>query len=484
MIEFEQAKQKIEIEKYYEALDLLRIAEAKYGSLECISFHIGKAYFYAGQYDLAETYFDRTLKSQEINIRDYSKYYLSRIYFGRKDIFKALDTFLNLEQLDIYEGKILIELFYELSLFLQKNNYNGNYLKTIEIYEKYREFIPQEDVFLANKLLNEYELASKKIFLTSRPRSWLVILSNLCNLKCVMCYQEKTEFRHINSKIISLMLENLKFAEKIIWQGGEPLILPYFENLLKQACQYKHIHQIIITNFQEVTDGMLDLIGNNRIHLTVSIDGAAKKTYESIRKGASFEKLIANIKRLNDLNRDVFLQINFVVMRENYFEMQDILEFAHKYNFRMISFIKCAVAPWQTLNESFSRQETEVIKENMAKIYVQAEKYGIIIDNQLPVPTAANSENKDMKFDNKDEKGLYCHLPWYEMTVSYDDVVKSHCLCLATGAVKTENILSVDDIWNSETLLSTRNNILNSDKKLCSDVCLSLAADYKKPINF
>jgi MoaA/NifB/PqqE/SkfB family radical SAM enzyme len=37
--------------------------------------------------------------------------------------------------------------------------------------------------------------------------------------------------------------------------------------------------------------------------LAISIDGARKKTYERIRGGASFDRLILNIKRLNFFKR-------------------------------------------------------------------------------------------------------------------------------------------------------------------------------------
>ena len=38
-----------------------------------------------------------------------------------------------------------------------------------------------------NRLLNEKEIKEKKIVLKSKPQNILLILNNVCNLKCIMC---------------------------------------------------------------------------------------------------------------------------------------------------------------------------------------------------------------------------------------------------------------------------------------------------------
>ncbi|MFA6914639.1 MAG: radical SAM protein [Endomicrobiia bacterium] len=370
---------------------------------------------------------------------------------------------------------------------MQNSNYDGSYNKTTEIYEKYNEYIPKNDIFLSNKLLKEYELAVKKTILKNKPRSLIVKLSNFCNLRCIMCPQEKFNIQHIDKKIISLIIENLKFTEKIIWQGGEPLIIPYFKDLLINTSVYQHIHQIVITNFQEVNDEILDLLIKNKVNLIISIDGATKQTYEKIRQGASFNKLIQNIEKINNCIGEIFLQINFVVMRENYSEMIDMVDFAHKYKFKMITFIKQDIILSEIEQRSLKKEEINYIKENMPTIYEKAKEYGIIIENQLNLISEDNNLNQNITKRNAiidDNKSLYCHLPWYDLTISYESIISANNLCVLNNEFNFENVSSIDNFWNSEALVNSRESIVNFNKKNCNDICKFLNIEYRKPLNF
>ncbi|MFA7675727.1 MAG: hypothetical protein WCY38_06650, partial [Endomicrobiia bacterium] len=133
MFELEDAKKKITENKYTEALVLLKIAEEKYPNNMDISFHFGKSYFYINKYDLAEIYFNKTLKSEDINIVNYSKYYLAKIYMHNNENIKALDILLSISTSEINIENEIRKLFYFLATLMQNSNYDGSYNKTTEI---------------------------------------------------------------------------------------------------------------------------------------------------------------------------------------------------------------------------------------------------------------------------------------------------------------------------------------------------------------
>ena len=335
MYDMEEIKKEIEMQNYEKAISLLKKIEINSYNSDEIYFHLIKSYFYLNNFIPAKSYLKKTIKSKDKNIKNYSIYYLAKIYIEQKKYIKALNLLIKTKNLEIQNElkKIFNFIISEVKSYNQKGEYN----KTIYLYNKYYKLFRfmKDNLFLKNIFLNEYELASKKIFLKSKPRFLLVILSNLCNLKCIMCNQEKKIIKHLNKNVLyKYILKNLVYFEKIIWQGGETLILPYIKDILMETTKYPKLNQTIITNFQSVSDEILDLIIKNNINLIISIDGATKKTYEKIRKGASFETLIKNINRYNFLKKDnpnlnSFLQINFVVLKENYKEMLDIVEFAH-----------------------------------------------------------------------------------------------------------------------------------------------------------
>jgi sulfatase maturation enzyme AslB (radical SAM superfamily) len=84
----------------------------------------------------------------------------------------------------------------------------------------------------------------------------------------------------------------------------------------------------------------------------ISIDGATKQTYESLRVGGKFEKIIENLEFLKEIkNFDVHL--HFVVQQENYHEIEEIIELGLKYDVDKIYLNK--ITDWNTI-ENFKEQ--------------------------------------------------------------------------------------------------------------------------------
>lgn len=492
MYDMEEIKKEIEMQNYEKAISLLKKIKINSYNSDEIYFHLIKSYFYLNNFIPAKSYLKKTIKSKDKNIKNYSIYYLAKIYIEQKKYIKALNLLIKTKNLEIQNElkKIFNFIISEVKSYNQKGEYN----KTIYLYNKYYKLFRfmKDNLFLKNIFLNEYELASKKFFLKSKPRFLLVILSNLCNLKCIMCNQEKKIIKHLNKNVLyKYILKNLVYFEKIIWQGGETLILPYIKDILMETTKYPKLNQTIITNFQSVSDEILDLIIKNNINLIISIDGATKKTYEKIRKGASFETLIKNINRYNFLKKDnpnlnSFLQINFVVLKENYKEMLDIVEFAHIYNFKMIAFIQEQYPPKYNRISQITVEEKKHILKTLPMVMKKAKEYNIIIDNQLDMDLLqkdTNIKNLNLKNNNLNKKQFYCHLPWYKLEISYENIVRCDSLCIYEKEEKI-NKINFKNIWNSKTLVNLRKKITKNNIGNCNPVCKYIKFDYKHPIQF
>jgi len=90
--------------------------------------------------------------------------------------------------------------------------------------------------------------------------------------------------------------------------------------------------------------------------VSISIDAAAKGTYEKIRRGAHWEVLcdnmryISSLKSSGEINK---IQLNFVVQKENYNEMRDFVILGKEWKADKIIFTP--LRNWGTYsNESFS----------------------------------------------------------------------------------------------------------------------------------
>lgn len=137
------------------------------------------------------------------------------------------------------------------------------------------------------------------------PSCLQIELSNRCNLRCIMCpIEELTASRntkHVTLKEFGYIISQFPSLERISLQGiGEPLINP---DIIKEGVS-KNISMGFITNGSLLDERLgSDIIKANLSDITISLDSVNPQNYESIRKGASFEKVVEKIKDFVKLKR-------------------------------------------------------------------------------------------------------------------------------------------------------------------------------------
>lgn len=124
---------------------------------------------------------------------------------------------------------------------------------------------------------------------------WVVKAAKLCNLRCAYCYEWNSladphriaieEWRRILTAIRDyhvLLGQRLErpIETRLIWHGGEPLLLPapYLDDVM--AMQHEMLaglpHRLLLqTNLYRVSDAQLDLITRHNVGLGVSLDVVA-----------------------------------------------------------------------------------------------------------------------------------------------------------------------------------------------------------------
>ncbi len=381
----------------------------------------------------------------ELNKKIYQRFPGNYNFNG--DYYKLIQDYINILKIQPSNNQVLCFLS-------QVYNYLGMYDKTCELYSANHEKVKDND-FFRNKFLNEYEIASRKTILESKPRNLMVVLSNRCNLNCIMCLTHREKWE-LPKKILDEIIELFPFLERIYWQGGEVLSLPYFKDLLKKSLQYPNIRQAVITNFQLADDEFIDLVVKNNIELTISIDGVTKETYEKIRFGGSFDRLTNNLKKLNAKMKEInnnktILNLNVVVMRENHDKLADFVDFAHEYGFSFICFMKLQYLPRnptekdqafkteQDIFTYYSEEELKTLSFQMKLVYKRAEKYGVRIESRLS--TVDLSEEDISKYD-----------------INHELIEKKEDLSLHNNCIEDNDISDEKD--NIEP-----NSIENDDKK-------------------
>ena len=289
---------------------------------------------------------------------------------------------------------------------------------------------------------------------------------------CNVC-SKTNNYKELNEKQISILVDLLKYAETVIWIGGEPLIYKNIENLFDIANK-ANVRQEIITNGLLLTKQLIRKIINYDMKLTLSIDSVNKKIYENIRIGGNFNVLLNNIKYIYEYKKikksKKELVLNTVLSKWNYeydSNFIEIINFANKYGFKTVN-IYC-----DNFEYDKNLQKKYLIKFNLQRdiLIKLADKFNINLN--IDFASLDTDVNKDSNI--KDFLCKFCLLPWKKMYIRFNGIVTIDCRCPNIGILSkyiTKDFL-IDNIWNGKQMLNYRNKIINNDLKDIKRRCLS-----------
>lgn len=168
-------------------------------------------------------------------------------------------------------------------------------------------------------------------------------ISNKCNLRCRMCHFSFDHVFYQTANFTSpalferMAVSALPLAHTLILSAGnEPLVSPHFIDILKIAARYSVPQLLFLTNGQLLSSKVADAVIETGVtEVQISIDGATKETYEYIRRGAKFDRLVRNLEYLSfrklQLGRSLpRLQFNVVLMQRNLAELPLFVDLAEK----------------------------------------------------------------------------------------------------------------------------------------------------------
>lgn len=161
-------------------------------------------------------------------------------------------------------------------------------------------------------------------------------ITHQCNLKCRHCRgMQKGEIDIARAKEIINEIVELKPGWVII-EGGEALLRKDIFDILGLARQ-KGLDVHLISNGTLLTPETRAILKRLGVKLMISIDGATQETYETIRRGAKFEKVVRSAKEA--ANDGLLESINFTLMKDNFREIPGIMTLAASIGLKRVTFI-------------------------------------------------------------------------------------------------------------------------------------------------
>ena len=179
-----------------------------------------------------------------------------------------------------------------------------------------------------------------------------------CNLSCPSCRTQpifigkgpalRRKQKWID-KIIDWILKQEHHVKVHIGSDGDPFASLVYRYFMKKMSELK----LQNVSFAFQTNGLLlkkmyhrtKYIFDNLYTLNISIDGATQPTYEKLRRGGSFKKIIENFEFIKTIkNFPVYLHT--VVQKDNWREMPAMIDLAEKYGFEKVYFTQ--IGDWNT----------------------------------------------------------------------------------------------------------------------------------------
>jgi len=166
----------------------------------------------------------------------------------------------------------------------------------------------------------------------AHPHTVTIETTRMCNLKCRMCPLRTLPRgnKFVEPRLVKRVCSELHpYLDKIIFLGlGEPLMHPRFFELLEIANSY-NVRTEFTTNGTLVTEKVARKLIDHKVYkVNFSVDGATKKTFESMRNGADFTQVLSNIRRLSRMENAPILEFEFVCKKENIDELPEVVEMA------------------------------------------------------------------------------------------------------------------------------------------------------------
>jgi MoaA/NifB/PqqE/SkfB family radical SAM enzyme len=218
-----------------------------------------------------------------------------------------------------------------------------------------------------------------------------------CNLRCPSC--RKKMIFHKDGSAYRL---GIRLADRIndwlhtyqhpvqvhIGSDGDPFASQVYRHFMAQTPERENIKYSILTNglmFKEFHTRVPNVIRNLN-ELGVSIDGATKHTYEKLRLGGKWDKVLEALECMAEQKHKHGFRfiLHYVVQKDNFHEMQEMIDLGEQYNDDRVWLNR--IEDWGTMDDFKSQDiwNTQEYMEQLDKVIQRKQQRG---DRFIECPT-------------------------------------------------------------------------------------------------
>ncbi|MCP4752922.1 MAG: radical SAM protein [Proteobacteria bacterium] len=241
-----------------------------------------------------------------------------------------------------------------------------------------------------NETLNDLEILLQKDEIKSVPSTIYLDITNVCNFRCKMCYQSKMDFKKTklmndHMAMVILMLPYMRFIT--VAGLGEPLLSDSLQTFSESAKNLR-CHTCLITNGSLIRK-RLEILKHFSL-VSISFDGAVAETFETLRHGSNFKKIVKNIRLLRKSGRDLNIGFSVVVSRANLDELSGIVQMAGELGVNEISMNPLENMPILELKSS----DRTLFEEQISELEKIAEQHGITLTVSIDAKNFSSADDR------------------------------------------------------------------------------------------
>jgi radical SAM protein with 4Fe4S-binding SPASM domain len=298
----------------------------------------------------------------------------------------------------------------------------------------------------------------KTPILGAYPVKLTIQTTEKCNLRCIMCRYKRPInglmempyelYKKVASEVLPYLIEihptNI----------GEPLCTSWFPRLCQDLKEFGVLLDLTTNGTlldRKILLTLLPILSD----IKISIDGADKDTFENIRRGAKFKRVLANIEQAVELREELELSneptitIQMTLMRSNFQQLPKMVELAQSLGIDRVK-------AYHIFSFEASMDREVIIDEEYNEIRKKTIACGKQNRIDLEIAESASGSSLEVLI------GRACPLLWAE---SFIDVNGDVYPCHSHGGDRAGTIISNRflDIWNSGFYTNLRNCVKNGN---------------------
>ncbi|RKY21188.1 MAG: hypothetical protein DRQ55_05280 [Planctomycetota bacterium] len=346
--------------------------------------------------------------------------------------------------------------------------------------------IPRES---ENVLRLSQDLGAERLHWVSRPSEVEFGFNNTCNLLCVMCHQADgippkemplPQAREVLEQVLPYAL-HLTPSD-----ASEPLMNDLDE--ICAQCERHDVQLLLYCNATLLDEDTFDRIAPWTHRIWFSIDSPDPSTFESLRVGASFDEVCANIRAIMPRAQAMKIEVAFnaVVMAPNWHQLPQLVDLVADLGGNQLALQE--LLPNSTGYDELKLEgvvDEEVYATMVEAVKQRAAAHGMNVSLHLHHPHAAELVNREADPQTKSplaqvrelhmDSLARMHPRFCPMAMNYVKITPDGAVfpcCRGPAELEMGNVLKTpfDEVWNGAAYQEFRRQMFSGEY---AEVCAS-----------